>query len=387
MFNFAVLIGVSSQSARGERTAMLLTPPLSEADGLDFNSPMKKFDTSLHKRNWNTQWPKISGVLDKLNAAKSGDEVLIVLNTHGGRRSQEKGQRSHDILDPDGRIYDLDQMAPAIEEAIKRGAKVALLDFSCFSGNSQNLKSTGACVISDAPANYYGTSDIGNLEFPASFMKTLPRDGKHISLQQHFLSSRLSSKDPSNLPQMSSIETPVAMAWEALYEFSDPSGQDRRMAQKKASQHPDEISFHDLRCDGRRDQFSKITQDMDALAAKVNGKPGDDLKQIAAQMHDALNEYREAYEKISRESDLINAKEHLTHMTAVQAATDRPDDDEHKQTLEDAYELYRQQEDTMNARFEKLISLERQFYQKSYELESLNHLTRKERNPCEQFSL
>ncbi|WP_413943743.1 hypothetical protein [Bdellovibrio sp. HCB-162] len=78
---------------------------------------------------------------------KSGDQVMITIATHGLEKN--KSQASHSIATTDS-SFNLDEIAKLRDLAEKKGVSLAIVDFSCYSGNTLSLGTDKTCVISTA---------------------------------------------------------------------------------------------------------------------------------------------------------------------------------------------------------------------------------------------
>lgn len=78
---------------------------------------------------------------------KSGDQVMITLATHGLKKSAS--QSTHNVATVDG-SFNVDELKQLRDLAEKKGVSLAIVDFSCYSGNSLNLGTDKTCVISAA---------------------------------------------------------------------------------------------------------------------------------------------------------------------------------------------------------------------------------------------
>jgi hypothetical protein len=99
---------------------------------------------------------------------KSGDQLLLMLNTHGAMKTKQ--EKSHSIALSSGSAVDLktlegtdrfsmDKFEAILTLAAEKGVKVGLIDLSCFSGNSLKISNKNICVISASGENQYGYTD------------------------------------------------------------------------------------------------------------------------------------------------------------------------------------------------------------------------------------
>lgn len=145
---------------------------------------------------------KLNQIISDLHQGKirAGDQVLITMTTHG---APPDGTDSHKVVCIDGDC-DMQAIAPVLRELEKAGVKTAVMDLSCYSGQSLKLASDKTCVIT-------GANDDVSFGFANGALISHMKSG--ISLEQAFMEAR---RDPfafSNL-QISSpagIETQKMM--------------------------------------------------------------------------------------------------------------------------------------------------------------------------------
>ena len=161
-----------------------------------------------------------------------GSQVMIVINSHGSAKMVS--DKSHQIALKGGAATDLKTLKGAqavsldiLEEVIQRateaGVKLAILDFSCFSGNTQKLANPNVCIISSTGENQYSYNEIrdpGDTDpfttFSSRFL-TQMRPGKN--LEEVFLSARLGSIAP-DFPMISTESG--KMVDDLLYKIMSP---------------------------------------------------------------------------------------------------------------------------------------------------------------------
>ncbi len=114
------------------------------------------------------------------------DKILLLIDTHGAKKSDK--ENTHLISTNDG-FVSLDGLQDLIDTAEAHNVKLGIVDASCHSGNTLNLKSEKTCVISaTSPFNYGFTS------WSDTFSKNL-KIGKN--LEQIFLESYGEKSEPS----------------------------------------------------------------------------------------------------------------------------------------------------------------------------------------------
>lgn len=134
---------------------------------------------------------------------KAGDQLMLLIDTHG---SVNRGnETTHSIAMSYGEATDLknlsgakiasvDQVEDLVKIANEKGIKLALLDFSCFGGNTLKIAAPNSCVISASGEKQYAYAEIRKPEdtsraatFGAKFFQNM-KPGKN--LEELFLDSR-----------------------------------------------------------------------------------------------------------------------------------------------------------------------------------------------------
>lgn len=140
---------------------------------------------------------------------KSGDQLMIMIDTHGAEKSSDDSSLTHQIAvgqatsstnlnDLGGQqVFSLDTLKNLTDLAREKGVKLAILDFSCHSGNTLPLANENTCVISSTGPKHFGYNS-----FSDDFIKNM-KSGK--SLEDVFLTTRKGTMDNS-FPMISSEE-------------------------------------------------------------------------------------------------------------------------------------------------------------------------------------
>jgi hypothetical protein len=241
----ALLAGAAEAAPR--RRALLLGASGEEKAENFFVQDLRGFRKALVARGWEveavvgarpgilpgsrpTTARELRRALDQaLGAAKKGDQLLILVHDHGLAREAYWGQRAHSIVTEDRERkgyepgFDLDVMIPALAAASARGARVAVADFSCYSGATQRLAAAAACVLTLAAEPYISLCSGREEErlFGARFFR-LPPPGRAASLEEQFLAARREDKDSINIPVISSRSTPALAGFTAFLKEVDP---------------------------------------------------------------------------------------------------------------------------------------------------------------------
>lgn len=123
---------------------------------------------------------------------KAGDQLLVQVASHGA--TNKPGQSSHSVAALDG-DFDLDSLKKLRDLAEKKGVKLAILDYSCYSGSSIGLATDKTCVMSVATPDNLGYASSGS-----EISKNL-KPGEN--LEDVFIKSRTSQLGNPGLPQIS----------------------------------------------------------------------------------------------------------------------------------------------------------------------------------------
>lgn len=162
---------------------------------------------------------------------KAGDQIMISIDTHGGRKNKEKTHAvslaygaAQNLNTLEGsRTVSLDSLQGLIDLAEKKGVKLAIVDMSCYSGNLHNLKSKNSCLISATGRDQYGYAGTVDLflfsmtnTFSGKFYDLLKK-GKN--LEDVFLAARTKGGTP-DFPMISTEEGKAVD--ELLYKMLSP---------------------------------------------------------------------------------------------------------------------------------------------------------------------
>lgn len=220
-----------------------------------FSDDFNRFQTGLKARGWsvrtvfgNSAGGKVTDAapsdLDTVNRtlddaiahAKSGDEVLIFIHTHGGPAKSDK-VAGHEVVISGGR-FDTATLRPRLDTLSARGVKTAFVDLSCFSGTSQSLNnaqseiaapprpgtSNLACIATLAAPDY--VSVCSGAYRAQSFTRAFTELPKApTDLESQFLKARAADDSGVNVPYISSLDAPEAQIFWDIIAQSDPSGE------------------------------------------------------------------------------------------------------------------------------------------------------------------
>lgn len=164
--------------------------------------------TTFTPSNYNTLIKMYENQI-KSGEIKSGDQLMIMIDTHGAEKPAGDQGLTHQIAVGQGAsttnlndlsgssTISLDSLKNLTMLAKEKGIKLAILDFSCHSGNTLPLANENTCVISST-----GTKHFGYNTFSESFIQKM-KAGK--SLEDVFLATRKDTTDNS-FPMISTDE-------------------------------------------------------------------------------------------------------------------------------------------------------------------------------------
>jgi hypothetical protein len=132
------------------------------------------------------------------NQIKTNDQLMIVIDTHGFEKNYQ--YKTHRIATSAGvpkdktayeesTLVDLDQLAELTKLAKKKGVRMAIIDESCYGGNSQALADENTCVISSSDPDHVTFNSFDNL-----FLKNLLQEK---NLEDAFINARKNDIAPT----------------------------------------------------------------------------------------------------------------------------------------------------------------------------------------------
>ncbi len=168
--------------------------------------------TNFSNQNYNST---IKTIKDKLitNQLKANDQLMVIIDTHGNKNNQNS-EKSHRVYLSDGSA-NLDDLASIIALAEEKKVKLALIDLSCYSGNTLNLPHKNSCIISAAGSKHLAFTSAQS--FSLNFTSNLHK-GKN--LEDIFLEAREADSTSMEFPMISTPEGATINAH--LYEALSP---------------------------------------------------------------------------------------------------------------------------------------------------------------------
>lgn len=230
----------------------------------------------------------------KINSGEitSGDQLMILINSHGAEKSETNGEVTHRIAvtkDPVAAVaaaakkstatkngitnYDslagsdvvsLDALADLIKLTKEKGIKLGIVDLSCHSGNTQALKkdAPNTCIITSTGPIHYGFSGINT--FNGKFLQSL-KPG--VSLEEAFLQARLNAQDSG----YAMISTPAGIEIsDELYPQITPYLYFKNAKTDKLTKYMQKNSTNQEICQ-RDEQFKELIAKIEELQAAANG--------------------------------------------------------------------------------------------------------------------
>jgi hypothetical protein len=156
---------------------------------------------------------------------KKGDQFILIVNGHGVPR--QPGKQAHLVAFGDKSFLDMEGISKNIEALTQAGVRVAVIDESCYSGNTIDLSSTGACVISAQNRfNYSRTISLvvdsyalfSDHDFPHELRMAMA-ESKGDNLEDVFLKARRNLD--SFFPHMSDLPSSVGNLIDELHYGND----------------------------------------------------------------------------------------------------------------------------------------------------------------------
>lgn len=166
----------------------------------------------------------------KLGKIKKDDQIVIQLSTHGNPK--DLNELAHKISIPQSLnnkniiSYSLSmKMDQVLEKLNEVGAKTAILDFSCYSGESLDLalNRPNVCVISSTNRYTPATSSslIGGKDASTYFWQVEAKNPSSKDLESIFLTARMANNNISNesdIPEISSDENlRIRKMWDLIF--------------------------------------------------------------------------------------------------------------------------------------------------------------------------
>lgn len=173
---------------------------------LNTSFPSAQSKNSFTAENFNTLIQNYENKI-KSGQVKSGDQLMLMIATHGAMKSGNESTHQVAVNAVQGQTnltnlsgattVSIDKLKNLADLAKRNGIKLAILDFSCHSGNTISLANENTCVISSTGPKHFGYNT-----FAQNFIDKM-KSGK--TLEDVFLDTRKKTTDNS-FPMISTPE-------------------------------------------------------------------------------------------------------------------------------------------------------------------------------------
>jgi hypothetical protein len=235
---------------------------------------------------------------------KPGDQLLVYITTHGAQKTEKSG-KSHEISlsgkeatnlnNLDGAdLVSMDKLQGLIDKAAAKGVKLGIMDFSCHSGASINLKNPNTCIITASGPNHFGYSSWGE-----RFARNMSKGKNLEDIYLETFVDRYESAFP-----MISTNSGVAIQ-DQLYDLLTPylhywkpnANHEKLSDFLNAQVEQNKCEEADLKFE----QLTKLTTDLEVVFKKNK----DELRDLKK----ALTEYHEFQKKMKEDLKKFNIQE------------------------------------------------------------------------------
>ncbi|WP_408098600.1 hypothetical protein ACJVC5_06730 [Peredibacter sp. HCB2-198] len=243
----------------------------------------------------------LNDMLTKMNngTLKSGDKLMVVIESHG---AQHRGdQKSHEIAFAGGTAQNLDDLKGApmtsldrLEEVVKlaeqKGVKLAILDMSCYSGNTVKLAGPKTCVVSSSGTDH-ASYNSGPISFSKTFSESMLSNLKEgRNLEDLYINAKDGTKEPE-YPMISTEAGQIASKY--LYEMILPQllyNQDiKNHFTRQYGKTSEELNARICEIDNKFEEANTFLKDLEKVNSKFPNMGGISTSSLRA----ALAEYRQ----------------------------------------------------------------------------------------------
>jgi len=271
---------------------------------------------------------KLNDLVANPNSISNGDQLLIPIHAHG---SEAIDFQPHQVALSNDELLDLNEIKPQLQTLLKRGVKIGVLDFSCFSKDSLSLKnqlenSDNLCVITGDSQNAVSIAIFDN-----AFLQQIH---PQVSLEDAFLKARL--QESIGIGSALTIDTPGISTPEGIKTQNDLDGIQEIMALKDWAAYDqknagcDTSSFpvidklsHDISAMTQTtfegsDDYKKLVKDFSFFQESMNESlakhPGlkEDLKQVEVIDGEPMTRF-----DLARYFQSNSYKQFMTHLKEV----------------------------------------------------------------------
>jgi len=262
------LLGQYYQSTTWQETAVSFNGGHSNTESIlrsNFREQNKTFTNENFDRLIENYKTKI-----RSKSLKTGDQLLIYIDTHGAVKID--GELTHQIATSGASISDynnlsgsstvsMDKLKELTTLANQNGVKLAILDFSCHSGNSLPLANENTCVVTSTGPYHYAYGGAPGT-FSYNFALNM-RKGRN--LEDVFIESRKNTTDMS-FPMISTPQNKAIAEFE--YNNISPFLYYYEKDTDKLTPYLMDAASHNLFCK-REDAFNKLNRMIDHVE-KIN---------------------------------------------------------------------------------------------------------------------
>jgi hypothetical protein len=243
-----------------------------------------------------------------LSNKKPGDpprRFLFYVNGDANDENHSTSKDAHDVGLSNNKVLNLDVLAKVLDHCERAGDICSVSDLSCYSGLTLKLKDRlrKTCIMSATVPGGQSTSLLNVFDghgtmFEALLGKVLSEDTSIRNMQDLFLKARYPDTESFDVPQLSSLRTPIYNSVNALA-TSDPSSLNRNARISASSLCSDCPSFSFLAI--LADDMAEISAKGDLLLTRYANRYNSDLKiyqvafqNIEAHINDHSSELRAA---------------------------------------------------------------------------------------------
>jgi hypothetical protein len=291
-------------------------------------SELKAKNTEFTKKNFETT---LKSYVDKIKsgAIKSGEQLLVMVDTHGGMHGDGNSE-THSISLVGTPVRDLnhvrgddsssmDVFKELTTLAKEKNIKLGIIDFSCHSGNSIPLGNENTCVISASGPNHYAYNT-----FATRFYEQM-KPG--LSLEDVFLKAREGDDTPAFPMISTSIGKKLSDDMYSLFSpFLNYRNSATGIAADKLTPYLESLS-NDANSCKRVSDYAKLISMVESFE-KENGKI---ISRYIGQedLVITLKEYKKIQDDLIQASvdsgrGYLNKKEPITYSTGLRDKKGRP---------------------------------------------------------------
>jgi hypothetical protein len=276
---------------------------------------------------------RFKAMMQNNSVIKPGEQLLVYINSHGGAQAATDDPKTgtHSIAVGEGTITNtttaegadltsVDQVAQLKAVAAKFGVKLAIVDLSCHSGNTQNLADSNTCVVSATGRNHFAYTAGG---FNGSFTGNM-QPGE--TLESAFLKTR-SEDTAADFPMISSPESKLIE--EQIYGLMGPylqyRGSPNELTGAVADKLTDDLiknaSSPQAACvkNYSFEQLNKLLTDLEKaslISRKAFSFQNSDSSLLYKDLKNALKEYKNVQDQLTLQFKNIHA-EKLNNIEAI----------------------------------------------------------------------